>query len=178
MTHLKNSGGTNKMLRDALINTLLQISEIVLLTDNLPPKDATIFYQDTGTGRHVRHVLDHFLAFIKSYENGVLDYNCRNRDSATEQDWKAAKAQINKIMKALKTLPEGTENLKIISEIDPENTTNETFVSNTARESLYLINHTVHHAAYIKLLAKGCGIELPAHIGIAPATATYLRKAG
>lgn len=64
----------------------------------------------------------------------------------------------------------------ITSEIDCLTTLTEKFRSNVAREALYLINHTIHHATYIRLLLKGCGVELASHIGIAPCTATFQRE--
>lgn len=68
------------------------------------------------------------------------------------------------------------DELLITSEIDCLTTLTQKFRSNVAREALYLINHTIHHAAYIRLLLKGCGIELASHIGIAPCTATFQRE--
>ena len=166
------------MLRNALINSLLQISDILEVTQNLPHDKATNFYIGTNAGKHVRHVLDHVLTFIPSIETGVLDYNLRNRDSDIETNWQAANAQLLEILQTLETLDMNNKALEVISEIDICSTENDTFTSNVPREVLYLINHTMHHAAYIKLLAKNCGVDLPDNIGIAPATATHIRKTG
>jgi len=163
------------MLRDAVINSLLQVSDVLDEVQALDKDVALKFYCDNNAGKHVRHVLDHFLAFLPAHKEGVLDYNTRNRDSIVEKDWQEAKTQLNDIVEILKTLPVDEKNLKIISEIDVCDSKSDTFSSNTSRELLYLINHTMHHAAYIKLVAKGCGITLPDHIGIAPSTASYLR---
>ena len=164
------------MLRDAVINSVLQISDILTEVKKLPEDKAKGFYCDLNAGKHVRHVLDHFLAFLSISDDGVLDYNTRNRDSVIETDFIAAQEQLDKIIKDFKALPEGERNLSLISEVDVSDTQNETFTSNSSREMLYLINHTMHHAAYINLIAKNYGLALPDHIGVAPSTASYLRN--
>ncbi len=166
------------MLRDAVIHSLLQISDILEVVVQLPETYAVNFYCDANAGKHVRHVLDHFLAYLPAIETGVLDYNMRNRDSVVENDRRAAKEQLDGVVKVLKTLPVDEKCLKIISEIDVTNTKSDSFSSNTSRELLYLINHTMHHAAYIKLLAKNCDIDLPEYIGLAPSTASHMREIG
>jgi hypothetical protein len=166
------------MLRNALTNSLHQIGEILETIDNLPNAKATEFYCNTNAGKHVRLVLDHILAFIPSITSGTLDYNRRNRESDVETNWHAAKTQLHEILKSLETLPLENTPLEVISELDSIQTANQNFTSNVPREVLYLINHTIHHVAYIRLLAKGCGITLGDHIGIAPATATYIRSTG
>ena len=166
------------MLREAVIHSLLQISDILEVVVQLPDSLAMNFYCEANAGKHVRHVLDHFLAFLPAIESGVLDYNMRNRDSLVESDWKAAKIQLDDVVQALETLPIDERYLKIISEIDVTNTKSDSFSSNTSRELLYLINHTMPHAAYIKLLAKNCDIDLPEYIGLAPSTASHMREIG
>jgi hypothetical protein len=166
------------MLRNALINALMQVSDILDTIDNLPNAKATALYCDTNAGKHVRHVLDHILAFIPAVTNGTLDYNRRNRDSDVETSWTAAQQQLTNIIETLETLPFENLPLNVISEIDSLQTANQNFTSNVPREALYLINHTIHHVAYIRLLAKGCGITMADHIGIAPSTATHLRATG
>ena len=68
------------MLRKALINSLAQINEILDVIEHLPKEKSVAFYCDSNAGKHVRHVLDHLLAFILSAESGVVDYNQRNRE--------------------------------------------------------------------------------------------------
>ena len=89
-----------------------------------------------------------------------------------------AKAELTNIIDEIKVLEIDERNISVISEIDVSDTQNETYASNIRRELLYLINHTLHHAAYIKLLAQQSGITLSSHIGVAPSTASHLRKLG
>ncbi len=129
---------------------------------------------------HVRHVIDHVQAFLTGLQTGEIDYNVRHRNSPGETDPDFAAAQLLAIMSECEALENlncaPPEELLVTSEIDCLTTHTEKFRSNVAREVLYLINHTIHHAAYIRLLLKGCGIELASHIGIAPCTATFQRE--
>lgn len=164
------------MLHEATKNALSQVSEILNAVQGLPHHTATSFYCGTNAGKHVRHILDHFLAFIAALDEGVLDYNRRNRESDVERDWNAAQEQLDTIITRIAAMPVEATPIKIISEVDTCATENEQFDSNLPRELLYLINHTMHHTAYIRLLAQHEGIHFAEHIGIAPATASYLRQ--
>ena len=164
------------MLLNATINSLLQVSDILDEVENLPTDKAERFYCGTNAGKHVRHILDHFLAFLSITDDGILNYNIRNRESALETDWNVAQTQLNDIINSFKSENIEERKLRVISEIDVSDTLNQEFKSNSFREILYLINHTLHHTAYISLLAKNCDIALPEHIGIAPSTASHLRQ--
>lgn len=173
------------MLNRSLLATLAQIGEILDVIRTLPPAQRSMAYAKSHAGVHVRHVIDHVQAFLTGLQTGEIDYNVRHRNSPGETDPDFAAAQLLAIMSECEALenfskdrPASTapDELLITSEIDCLTTHTEKFRSNVAREVLYLINHTIHHAAYIRLLLKGCGIELPSHIGIAPCTATFQRE--
>lgn len=164
------------MLLNAIKNALDQILVVVDCIQELPEQKNKNLYQIIGVGRHIRHVIDHFLALKNGVDKGVVDYNLRQRDSIVEQDIHAARAHIVEIIDWLHELKLDDVDLEVLSEIDCLQTVNRSFKSCFERELLYLINHTVHHAAYMKLLAKTKGVMLPDHIGIAPSTATFLRQ--
>ena len=68
------------------------------------------------------------------------------------------------------------QDIQVYSEIDCLQTQNMTFKSSVAREFLYLINHTIHHAAHISLIASQHNVEIPLNTGMAPCTMTFLRS--
>lgn len=173
------------MLNKSLLATLAQIGELLDVICTLPVAQRSTAYAQSHVGVHVRHVIDHMQAFLAGVQTGEIDYNVRHRNSPGETDPDFAAAQLLAIMSECEALENFSKNrpastapdeLLITSEIDCLTTHTEKFRSNVAREALYLINHTIHHAAYIRLLLKGCGIELAAHIGIAPCTATFQRE--
>ncbi|MDO8273750.1 MAG: hypothetical protein Q7U82_17790 [Gammaproteobacteria bacterium] len=168
------------MLNRSLLATLAQIGAILDVVSTLPAAQRSTVYVQSHVGVHVRHVIDHVQAFLAGLQTGEIDYNVRHRNSPSEVDPDFAAAQLLAIMSACEALENlncaPPEELLVTSEIDCLTTHTEKFRSNAAREVLYLINHTIHHAAYVRLLLQGCGIELASHIGIAPCTATFQRE--
>jgi hypothetical protein len=83
---------------------------------------------------------------------------------------------LKQLLSWLSSLGDENQQLIVLSEIDCDESISEKFYSNREREMLYLINHTIHHAAYIKLVAEKYGVKLPDEIGIAPCTASFFRE--
>lgn len=162
-----------KPLHKACCSSLAQVSLILRKLEL--HKDKTL-YQNSGISRHVRHILDHYLALKNGLEKGHVDYNHRNRDGEVESDMEFANEIISYLNNWLATLEGNVLKLTIESEIDIDELINASFESNQDRELLNMINHTIHHTAYIKLIANKFDIEFPEQIGIAPSTATYLRE--
>jgi len=163
-------------LLNATINSLTQVVDSLMYLNGVQHPQAKDIYRSLNIGRHVRHIHDHFLALEKGRENQLINYNLRNRDSAIEKDLGYAIIAFNKLILNVRLLDNNDEKVEIISEIDCTLTISQSFSSSFSRELLYLINHTIHHIAYIKLLLKSVNIDLPEHIGIAPSTASFLRE--
>ncbi len=169
------------MLLDSTKNSVNQIITILLKIQSLSDQQRKILYCDLNIGMHVRHVNDHFLALKKGIDTGVLDYNNRNRGTTIETNSLEGLNQLYSLIEWLdeskKLLTESTLNtsIQVISEIDCLATENATFTSTIAREFLYLINHTIHHAAHMSLIIKNKGIEIDQKIGLAPSTRSFLR---
>jgi uncharacterized damage-inducible protein DinB len=163
------------MLRNALLACVEQLEVILKTVKHLPDHQSEDVYKDLGVGRHIRHVIDHFLALKLGLPEGVIDYNRRNRDSVIERDLHAAMDLIKTIKQWIMQIEIKDTNVGVVSEVDCFKTVNCSFTSTLSRELLYLINHTIHHAAYIKLLMRTKEVELPDYIGIAPGTASFLR---
>ena len=173
------------MLCNALLHSLLQVEAVF---DCMPAGSALAadHFVDLGVGRHLRHIYDHFLALQSALEvRGsnvalMIDYNCRHRESLVERDLAASKKMLSMLLAWCQQLPEDTvlfnTPVVVVSEIDCLQQASASFNSCIARELLYLMNHTIHHVAYVKLLLRGVDIHLPCHVGVAPSTASYERK--
>jgi len=162
-----------KPLHKACCSSLAQVSLVIRSLESHLDK---ALYQSSGISRHVRHILDHYLALKKGLERNHVNYNHRNREGKVESDFEFASEIICYLNNWLATLKDNDVRLTIESEIIIDEQVNAIFESNQDRELLFMINHTVHHTAYIKLIALKYDIELPDEIGIAPSTATYLRE--
>lgn len=163
------------MLKQALLNSLAQALDLISIIDNLDEKRKSETYIEAGIGRHIRHIADHLQALLPAIESGIMDYNLRRRGHRCETDISIGRSLLEELYKKYETLDYSERALEVISEVDVTMCQTSKFQSNLSREILYLINHTIHHTAYISLLAKTQEIEVPSSIGLAPATATFLR---
>lgn len=163
-------------LLDSTCEVLSQTHEII---EALAPADYSRAAPGSlsGVGAHVRHILDHFTALQVGLADGRVDYNCRSRGSTMEQDPRVAQATIAELKTWLANTELADCPLLIETEISVSQACNITLPSSLARELAYIISHTVHHLAHSRLIAAQLGVEINPEIGLAPATASFLRRA-
>lgn len=164
------------MLHNALIATLEQVDTVLNQLDSLPPTQRNALFIATRTGSHLRHIYDHISALLIGVDSGVVDYNRRQRNSIEESDVESSRRRLALLRAQLRRWPKKPVSLRVVSEIDCTETINHQFESSADRELLYLINHTLHHLAYVSLSLSRAGLTLPTHIGLAPSTASFLRE--
>lgn len=161
-------------LRNATIEALDQIRSLIVAVDDASESSENL-YATSGIGPHVRHVVDHFRALEEGIKSGTVNYNMRRRESALERQSGLALLEIESLLNWLRELAVTETSILVESEISCLHTENAQFQSNTNRELLYLINHTIHHAAYAALIVRQHGVVVDAGVGYAPATASHLR---
>ncbi|WP_406609804.1 DinB family protein [Agarivorans sp. JK6] len=168
-----------KQLRDATVEALQQVQQLVEASDGALYNQPSV-HSESGIGRHVRHILDHFLALQHGLDKGSIDYNSRHRDSDIENDPSLALQLIDQLCNWFLHPQSSIDErpIKVESEISLKQQQSMQFDSSLSRELCYLINHTVHHVAYAKLVAKELGLSIDNNMGIAPSTASYLRQQG
>lgn len=169
------------MLHNSSLQSLNQVIDIIEGIQKLPKEKLENPYFALNIGNHVRHIFDHYLALKTGVEQGVVNYNNRSRGSKIESDSNVGLAKLKLLIEWIEVVkknhsPKKLEGkIKVLSEIDCLQTQSMEFDSNIARELLYLINHTIHHAAHIGLILKHHGIEVPLNAGMAPCTMSFLR---
>ncbi len=166
-----------KLLLDSLTLSLSQISAILEQLQLLSKDKRNYLYQDLNIGNHVRHVIDHCIAVKDGISSGRIDYNNRNRGTHIESKSQQALNALNEFAKWVNNCEQNCTDKEMLikSEIDCLQTRNQEFKSSLSRELLYLINHTIHHAAHIGLICKHQEVEIPLHTGMAPCTMSFLR---
>lgn len=123
-------------------------------------------------GPHLRHVVEHYDAFVTQLEARTIDYDARPRDPDVEQDPQVARARIGAVTAALDALSRtGLKNplaIHLLGGLEGD----EHFVtfSSAERELMFLASHAIHHYAQIKLHLAALGIGLNPDFGKAPAT--------
>lgn len=127
-------------------------------------------------GSHIRHILDHYHSVREGLLSGTVDYDMRRRNCAAESDRAAATLDLNAIKQWLRSVSETPRPLSVKSEVSVCECHTVSINSDSQRELLYVLNHTIHHMAYVSLLLQANGVKLKREIGLAPATATHLRS--
>jgi hypothetical protein len=129
-------------------------------------------------GAHFRHVFDHYQAFIDGLPALRVDYDARERDTRIEQDAARAGHTARKLAGSITDIATGDLDSPIqVSAnllVEGESTIDWT-ASTVQRELMYLLSHTVHHYAIIRLLAAQLGVTLDDEFGVAPSTLAYRR---
>jgi len=132
----------------------------------------------SSAGAHMRHIIDHYLALIAGLSQGYIDYDVRHRGDKLELDPQLALEKLAQIAQWLQSLANTdlNRNLVLSTEVSVFEKKILSVPTSLARELVFAGSHAVHHYAMIAQIALQQKITLPANFGIAPATATHLRK--
>lgn len=135
-------------------------------------------YLSSSIGQHMRHLLDNYFALMDGVENQRVDYNHRRRGAVVEQCRQTALKELHQIERWFRSLtPISLETpLTIYSEVSLEKECSDMASSTLHREMIFVASHSIHHLALMGTAARLQHIELPKHFGLAPATATWVRK--
>lgn len=169
------------------MQTLIQanadaLAQVIELLEGISDK----FYQQekqgaiSGPGAHIRHIIDHYRALQNGLHSQRLDYNFRRRKCAAETDRAVAIEELSSLIEWLgeefsavfKRIGVEDQPVNITTEVCFQSSTTMTIESTISRELCYLLNHTVHHIAYVSLLSNQAGFSVSDTIGVAPATLT------
>ena len=128
-------------------------------------------------GSHVRHILDIYQALMQS-EHNFIDFDLRRRGAEVETKRLVALKELVEIENWLMALDQSQfETVKIVkTEVCLSQQNSEKFTSTFGRELCFASSHATHHLALLVAIAKSLNISINGQLGIAPATATFLRK--
>ena len=105
-------------------------------------------FNGASIGAHTRHIIEFYQCLLNGKSTGEVNYDARLRDLRIE----------TQLDYTLDTIKEIKHRLLIVSDLDEKISliscfSNETFSvpTNFAREAVYLIEHTIHHYALIRI---------------------------
>lgn len=129
------------------------------------------------TGRHVRHILDHYTSFLEALkpDRPFLDYENRERNATIEHCPREARAKVSAICNDLKKL-ENTSHERPVRVHYLTGSGAIAIDSSAGRELTFLTGHTIHHMAIIALLVGDLHIELKDGFGVHPSTQRYQQQ--
>ncbi len=126
-------------------------------------------------GGHVRHIIEFYQAFFKICTQGaqtVLCYDDRARDMRLETSKETALTALKDIKKSLSTVPDNQAHV-LLSSIVNARQPMISIPTTYSRELFYLLDHTIHHMALIKMIASMQGLVFDQSFGLAQSTKAH-----
>jgi uncharacterized damage-inducible protein DinB len=160
------------MLQQTNIEIINQLTELLNNIDSAVYKDTLRPLHYSTTGQHVRHITEFYLCLLKGYESGIVDYDARERNLLIEIDKDFTIEILENIKQQLNTL-DSDRNLTLKSKFGGDEAME--MPSSFFRELTYLIEHTIHHLAIIKIGLNEVypEINIPRNFGVAHSTIRY-----
>lgn len=136
----------------------------------------------SSIGKHVRHIIDHYLCLINGMLGDKIAYDARIRDQRYELNVHIARQKIDQICMQLKNIVAKSvgngampkRKLTVSCSTSVEQSSPIEVDSTLERELVFLQSHSVHHFALIKMILQGQGITIGEHFGIAPSTVIHM----
>lgn len=171
---MKNSHLNN--LIDSNLSALDSISALLssLASDRFTQVQRPYF--ESSLGKHVRHILDHYLCFLRDLNEGLIDYDQRMRDCQLETDRDYALTVVGRIKKGLDTLRAEqviSRPLRVLMCNDVDVPNGEVTPSTLGRELQFLQGHSVHHFAIMAVMLRISGDKVVQDFGVAPSTLVH-----
>ena len=126
-----------------------------------------------SVGQHTRHIIEFYGCLLAGIKSGSVSYDLRERKAEIETDKNLAVSYLKSIIDRFSAIETDTPlSLQTIVADQPIQT-------NVQRELIYLIEHTTHHLAIIKigLNDQYPAFELSQNLGVAASTINYRNQA-
>ena len=159
------------MLLPSIQHTLTELSNLLAQLSNQDYTDPCPFLSNSTIGEHTRHSIEMFQCLENQYNEGIVDYDKRQRNLKIQSDAEFAQSTIQNVIDNL-----DKPNKKIIlhQTIDGELLAIE---SNYDRELLYNLEHCIHHQALIKVaVLQNKNLQIDANFGVARSTIEYRKQ--
>ncbi len=129
-------------------------------------------FQNGSIGAHFRHVLDHYQTFLAGIQQGSVDYDQRPRNPHLEEDPIVCGAHFLTVAKEFGTIPGRFSDLDMRVKLDSGKQAIWTR-SSLIRELQFLLYHTLHHYALIRMIMEINNFEVEPTLGVSPPTWKY-----
>ena len=129
----------------------------------------------SSVGAPLRHCIDHYDNFIAGIPTGRIDYDARRREVLLETSRTFGIDKIKLLMTGLEAVSKRPDaRLSVKMDCGANNSEAAWWTDSSIRRELqFLISHTVHHYAIIKMVLIAGGVPVGADFGIAPSTLRY-----
>ena len=160
-----------------LVGLLHQLFDLIgALTDEQYAR-APVGVVESSIGGHVRHNLDHIEALLRGLRTGAVSYDHRDRGTAVERDRGAALDKILRLERELTAFPWADAPPAVaLSALVAPDLPPVVAATSAERELAFVVSHTIHHNALIRVMAKLIGAAVAAEFGYAPSTIADKRR--
>lgn len=160
------------MLQETNIQIITQLTDLLNSIESVVYKNALRPLHYSTTGQHVRHITEFYLCLLKGYETGVVDYDARERNLLIEIDKDFTLETLENVIQDLRIL-KSDKSLTLKSSFGGDKIME--IPTSFFRELTYLIEHSIHHLAIIKIGLNEVypEIKMPKNFGIAHSTVSY-----
>lgn len=160
------------MLQETNIEIIRQLSDLLKVTDKDIYKNPLRTLHFSTVGQHVRHIAEFYLCLLKGYQTEVVNYDARQRDPRIESDRDFALENLAEIIRKL-SFVQADKSLSLQTSFGGDDLLS--IPSSFFRELTYLIEHTIHHLAIIKigLNESHPAIKFPENFGVAHSTIRF-----
>jgi hypothetical protein len=131
---------------------------------------------DASIGGHIRHIIDHYHAFLRGLDDGGINYEARSRDRGVETDPLHARDIFSEI--AARLARAVANRRQPVLEYCAETTEGVAVATSVLRELEFLLSHTIHHYALVAVMAKLQGLSTDSTFGVAPSTLAFQQSQG
>ncbi len=133
---------------------------------------------DSSIGQHLRHIIDLYRALVNAAETQQIDYDVRRRGASIETQRAVGIEELMEVRNWLSSL--SVDDIKKAATVKTEVALSaecvETFASSFGRELCFASSHLTHHLAIMAAIAKMAGKQVDPKLGLAPATASFIRQ--
>jgi hypothetical protein len=164
---------TMNNLISSIKSTLIELNAVLLLMDDAQFSKPLTLFSGSSVGMHARHIIEFYQCLLfQSESGGIVNYDKRKRDLLLQSKLEYFTLMVNVLIEAIERLDDATLKAPLSITNDSEHGDAEIIGSNLARELHYNLEHTIHHAAFIKIgvLCLVPDAQLPKTFGIAPST--------
>ena len=138
---------------------------------------------DSSIGQHLRHIIDLYCALqvtrkIDDSDLPFIDYDIRRRGAPIETQKSIGLEELTELRSWMSEISESDLDAAVLvsTEIALKSKQVQLCRSTFSRELCFASSHLVHHLAIMAAVAKMAGKEVDPTLGLAPATATFVRE--
>ena len=110
-------------------------------------------------GQHCRHIIEFYLCYLKGIEENHINFDSRERSITLESNITTCIETINTVIEKLSLLMNNQNAIIFEYNYTLEDSQSNQMNSNSLRELLFCLDHSIHHQALIKVALIELGKE-------------------